>query len=732
MEEGGSSTMDEDYDSNLDEVVVVPECSKELKPVVGQKFKSLDFCFAFYDVYARAVGFDTRKSKMRKTDGIITWYNVVCNREGSKKSSEDDQANARSGFSLKRRRLSKRCGCKASISFKFFSDGGVSGYTVEEFNEVHNHYMVGTEHQQFMSINRKLDDVHHQFILDCSKANIGPTLTFNVLKEILGGFQLVGCNVGDIRNASRDIKAYAHGFDVQMVLDDMARKKEMSEAFTYEYEVNASNQLVALFWCDGLMKRNYHMFGDIVAFDTTYNTNRYCMIFAPFTGKDNHGRPVTFAAGLVSNEKTGAFAWLFRHFVQCMGVAPKMIVTDQDLGMRSAIEEILVGTRHRWCMWHIMHKLANKVPGRLLRDEDFKKEFNACVWSDLLEPDEFEEEWNGVLERYDLEDHGWLKTLYDYRQLCIPAYFRDFPMGSMIRTTSISESENSFYKKFLKPRNNIAEFYLNFNQAVDFQRNSRTKLDYQDATALPILATTLPFEKHASTLYTDSMFKKIQEEIVERNDRCRVLGFSSADSVDTYIPTLQGYLCSHVFFLFRNNEVKKIPDNYCASKWMKTPLVKAVHGDVDETLPTQSVFYERQNVSKQGISLFYGFLRRFVTNIDVLRAFVGGLEELGNSLHAGTPLPSASEKRRMIEQFYGMERPEVIEVHPPDVVKTKGHASSSASRLISKREKAIKDATRPLRRCKACDELCHHDSRNCPMLKELETENELRKGKRKS
>ncbi|XP_047943073.1 protein FAR1-RELATED SEQUENCE 9-like [Salvia hispanica] len=649
MEEGGSSTMDETYDSNMDEVVVVPECSKDLKPVVGQKFKSLDFCFA----------------------------------EGSKKSSEDDQANARSGFSIKRRRLSKRCGCKASISFKFFSEGGVSGYTVEEFNEVHNHYM------------------------------------------------LVGCNVGDIRNASRDIKAYAHGFDVQMVLDDMARKKEMSEAFTYEYEVNASNQLVALFWCDGLMKRNYHMFGDIVAFDTTYNTNRYCMIFAPFTGKDNHGRLVTFAAGLVSNEKTDAFAWLFRHFFQCMGVAPKMIVTDQDLGMRSAIDEILVGTRHRWCMWHIMHKLANTFPGRLLRDEDFKKEFNACVWSDLLEPDEFEEEWNGVVERYGLEEHSWFKTLYEYRQLWIP-----------VHATTLR---------------NFVEFYLNFNQAVDFQRNSRTKLDYQDATALPILATNLPFEKHASTLYTDSMFKKIQEEIVEGNDRCRVLGFSSTDSVDTYklgdslrhsyfvrhdrtddsyscdckLFSRKGYLCSHDFSLFRNNEVKKIPDNYCASRWMKTPLTKAVHGHVDETLPTQSVVDERQNVSKQGISLFYGFLRRFETDIDVLRAFVGGPEELGNSLQLGTPLTFASEKRRMIEQFYGMERPEVVEVHPPDVVKTKGLASSSASHLISKREKAIKDATRPLRRCKACDELCHHDSRNCPMLKELETENELRKGKRK-
>ncbi|XP_047942856.1 protein FAR1-RELATED SEQUENCE 5-like [Salvia hispanica] len=625
-------------------LVVVSECSKDLKPVFGQKFKSLDFCFAFYDVYARAVGFDTRKAQMRKADGVITWYNVVCNREGSKKSSEDDQANARSGFSIKRRRLSKRCGCKASISFKFFSEGGVSGYTVEEFNEVHNHYMVETEHQQFMSINRKLDDVHHQFILDCSKANIGPTLTFNVLKEILGGFQLVGCNVGDIRNASRDIKAYAHGIDVQMVLDDMAKKKEMSEAFTYEYE------------------RNYHMFGDIVAFDTTYNTNRYCMIFAPFTGKDNHGRPVTFAAGLVSSEKTGAFAWLFRHFVQCMGVAPKMIVTDQDLGMGSAIEEILVGTRHRWCMWHIMHKLANKVPGRLLRHEDFKKEFNACIWSDLLEPDEFEEEWNGVVERYGLEEHSWFMSLYEYRKLWIPAYFRDFPLGSMIRTTSISESENSFYKNFLKPRNNIAEFYMNFNQALEFQRNSRTKLDYQDATA-----------------YIGHYFG-VRETCFH-----------------------YGYLCSHIFFLFRNNEVKKIPDTYCASRWLKTPLAKVVHGHFDETLPTQSVVDERQNVSKQGISLFYGFLRRFETDIDVLRAFVGGLEELGNSLQAGTPTTSASEKRRMIEQFYGMERPKVVEVHPPDVVKTKGHASSSASRLISKREKAIKEANRPLRRCKACE-----------------------------
>ena len=94
-------------------VFVIPECSPQLKPVVGQKFQSLDFAFAFYDVYARTVGFDTRKQGMRKTEGVTTRYSVVCNREGSKRSNEEDEVNARFGFTIKRRRLSKRCGCKA-------------------------------------------------------------------------------------------------------------------------------------------------------------------------------------------------------------------------------------------------------------------------------------------------------------------------------------------------------------------------------------------------------------------------------------------------------------------------------------------------------------------------------------------------------------------------------------------------------------------------------------------
>ena len=64
------------------------------------------------------------------------------------------------------------------------------------------------------------------------------------------------------------------------------------------------------------------------------------MIFSPFTGKDNHGRPVTFGAALLSSEGTEMYSWLFKHFVESMGKYPRMIVTDQDKGMKAAIEKV--------------------------------------------------------------------------------------------------------------------------------------------------------------------------------------------------------------------------------------------------------------------------------------------------------------------------------------------------------------------------------------------------------
>lgn len=137
--------------------------------------------------------------------------------------------------------------------------------------------MVLPNHQKFMRLNRVLNNVHQKLIIDCAGVNIGPSLTFKLLTELMSGYESVGCTVLDVRNYTRDIRRYAEGHDAQMILDELRKKKESCDAFTYEYKVDSSDRMSHLFWCDPLSKKNFLLFGDIVSFDTTYSTNRYML-----------------------------------------------------------------------------------------------------------------------------------------------------------------------------------------------------------------------------------------------------------------------------------------------------------------------------------------------------------------------------------------------------------------------------------------------------------------------
>ncbi|XP_042065426.1 protein FAR1-RELATED SEQUENCE 5-like [Salvia splendens] len=733
----GGSLFDTDSNSDSEaesnntavEVSYLPDCPSQLKPYIGQIFLRLDDATEFYNKYARHVGFDTRKHGSKKKVDHVTWLYVVCSREGQRKMKMQ-------GHESKRRRSSRKCFCKAKIAFKFCK--GI-GYVVNQFYEIHNHDMVELRHMRFMRLNRNIDLLHQKFILDCASANIGPTLTFKLLNEVLGGLDYVGCTVVEVRNYRRDLRAYTSGADAQMVLNEMSWKKENCPAFTYDFEVNSQDMLTRLFWCDPIAKKNFHLYGDIVSFDTTYSTNRYCMIFAPFTGKDNHGRPVAFGAGLLSKENADSFAWLFERFVKCMGSAPKLIITDQDLGMKVAVERVLVDTRHRWCMWHIMFKVVEKLPKNLLGNEDLKKELNNCVWSELTEPEEFDEEWNKVMEKYGLKDNEWFSSMFASRKFWVPAFFRDFPMSSLIKTTSISESQNIFFKRYSKSRSNLVEFLMNYNNALDGQRSNNNRLEYLDFNTIPTLKTNSALEKHASTIYSDSGFKLIQSEIEEAVDNVTMVTVSNigeneiyvvndkfsknwtvsySTSFDSYACSCKmfgriGLVCSHIFWVLRNKKIKLIPNELHGGRWLKSKFVKAVHCGFDDDIETFIVADETKQEYRDMHGDFYDIARLIEGDSDKIRAFRQIMAEGRKEVLGEGNVLSISEKRLMIENFYGSHVPSQIDVHPPDVVKTKG-----CGRRLSRLEKEMREMSKPGRKCGKCGEVGRHDSRNCDKIHE--------------
>ncbi|KAI3781102.1 hypothetical protein L2E82_11103 [Cichorium intybus] len=66
--------------------------------------------------------------------------------------------------------------------------------------------------------------------------------------------------------------------------------------YSFEF-ARDGNVLSAMFWADEREKAYYNEFGDVISFDATFRTNKYQMIFVPFTAIDHHKKSVTVGAG---------------------------------------------------------------------------------------------------------------------------------------------------------------------------------------------------------------------------------------------------------------------------------------------------------------------------------------------------------------------------------------------------------------------------------------------------
>ncbi|XP_019175876.1 PREDICTED: protein FAR1-RELATED SEQUENCE 5-like [Ipomoea nil] len=209
--------------------------------------------------------------------------------------------------------------------------------------------------------------VHQKFILDCAKANIGASKSHGLYSHIVGDYSEVGATVVDFKNVRRDLRAYILGADAQILVHNLIKKQEMCPAFAFDYEVDEDEQMSRLFWADPMSKKNFAAFGDVVSFDATYSTNRYNV---------------------------------------AMGMEPRIIVTDQDPAMKVAIPTVFKQARHRYCMWHIMCKVGEKVGPTLNKDEEFKNKLNSIVWTSSLEPPDFEKHWRELMEKYNLVEHN--------------------------------------------------------------------------------------------------------------------------------------------------------------------------------------------------------------------------------------------------------------------------------------------------------------------------------------
>ncbi|XP_042939348.1 protein FAR1-RELATED SEQUENCE 5-like [Carya illinoinensis] len=490
-------------------------------------------------------------------------------------------------FNVANPRPTGKTDCKAKIN-ALRVEGKMRITTVH--NE-HNHDL-SPKKSRFFRCNREVSGAVKRVLDTNDLAGIRMNKSFGSLVVGAGGFENLPFLEKDCRNyidKARHLRLGAGGAGA--LRDYFLRMQYKSNGFFASMDLDDDGRLKNVFWADPHSRAAYQYFGDVVTFDTTYLTNRYVMPFAPFIGVNHHGQSILLGAGLISSEDTETFTWLFQTWLQCMdGIAPKAIITDQDRVMKNAIAIVFPESRHRFCLWHILKKVPEKLGSYAAYKFGLKNHLMKCVY-DTQSVEEFDTCWNGLLNTYDLHDNVWLKSLYVDREHWVPVFLKEYFWAGM-STTQRSESMNAFFDGYVHARTNLKEFVDQFDSALKKKIKNEMSADFHSfSVTIPCMSRS-PIEKRFQELYTNAKFREVQQQVIGVLDLdpslLRLDGvmktYLVADEVRveeftkpiTYSVTfnkedcsakcscglfqMRGILCRHILAIFKANGVKSLAD----------------------------------------------------------------------------------------------------------------------------------------------------------------------------
>ncbi|KAK9290644.1 hypothetical protein L1049_008817 [Liquidambar formosana] len=484
-----------------------------------------------------------------------------------------------------------------------------------------------------------------------------------------------------------------------------------------------------------LKRHAYKFFGDVVIFDTTYNTNKYGLIFAPIVGVNNHWQTVMFGCAFLSGETTDSFVWLFEQFLKAMPASPpKMIITDQDPAMSNAIAQLFPNALHRYCSWHILNKFSEKLNAISLKVyyEDFKK----CIWNSESN-EEFESDWLNIIQKCDFQDNGWLNTMYGLRERWVPAYVRHVFSAGM-SSSQRAESNHAFFKRFVNKKNSLMDFVTRFNRGVAHQRHEELISDHVDKNEKPELKTPLLMEKQMADIYTRTIFLKFQDELcqcfvyvltkkgedqrnfiyevkneglMEGNKKEKVrellvdksLGLSRCSCKNF---ECEGWPCRHMLSYFNRNQILQLPSDYILVRWTKTARLEKVvgKGDVEVQNSCENSLLVRRNTLCQ-------IANRVIDDALASEEYSEALREHLLSFHANikTSVGTGGSGGGVLSKI---NHPREPIYNDPSQVRAKG----CGKRLRGGKE-ISKNSNARSRKCNGCNKTGQsHDKRNCPSL----------------
>ncbi|XP_025679469.1 protein FAR1-RELATED SEQUENCE 5-like [Arachis hypogaea] len=547
-------------------------------------FGTLAIAFEFYNRFAKSQGFSARKDKNWKNSTDETYMQrFVCFRQGYQLEKWYTLPNRK-----REPKTETRTGYEAQFLVKFV---GVTGrWHVTRFSNLHNHELLEGRLSRLLPAHRSMSKAEIALMNNMRKSGISTSQVYALLASQSGGFDKLNYGPRDMYNqiakAMREIPE-----DVGRALNYLEGMAANDKSLYYKEFRATVGRLLNLFWCDGLYREDYKLFGDVVAFDATYNKNKYRCPFVVFTGVNHHNQTIVFAACIVTDETDETYIWVLQQFLEAMdGRVPSSVITDGARAMKNAIEKVFPGTHHRLCAWHLLRNATTNMCS-----PRFTSKFRDCMLGDYEIP-VFRNKWHILVEEFGVEEKEWLNEIYEKRRSWATCYIRGkFFAG--FRTTSRCEGLHSLIGKYTKPHYDLSEFIEHFQRMLGHMRFREFYAEYESARGVPVMQTCIePLEMCAADTYTREVFFLFRPILV-RSGAMRVVDYQTRDnSIIYYVcryakPTKVwevewvdngnaitcscmrmesfGIPCEHIISVLVRRDVREIPKCLVLHRWTK-------------------------------------------------------------------------------------------------------------------------------------------------------------------
>ncbi|XP_021759615.1 protein FAR1-RELATED SEQUENCE 6-like [Chenopodium quinoa] len=587
-------------------------------PKVGMIFKSWQDVESYYKEYAEQQGFGVCRpqgvySKGEVRERIATTWKCECwdrpdmratreAKKGAKSMDVSGSGGVVGGFMCvddlsQRKRKSKKCECMAKVYASLNHDGE---WEIKKVHLEHNHNPTPRKSKLVKEYRmRGLTSRTRRRLLDYFEEGVPIAQIHGCFAAEVKGLDNLEFTVKDLSHVVyKERRLKMAGGDAAALMNYFKKMQDGNNNFYHSERLDPEGRLRDVIWVDGRSRAAYEEFGDVVCFDATYLTNEYELPFVNFVGVNHHGQTILLGCALVSREDCDTFRWIFEEWLRCMNNrAPAAILTDQAAAMRKPLEEVMPSTRHRWCIWHIMRKIPDKL-GKCARYKYFKGVLKAIVYESLT-VDEFETRWASLVDDFNLETNDWLASLYVERHMWVPAFMKEYFWDGM-KTTQGVESINSFFDGYVNRKTKLFEFPQKYAKAMDKRVRDETAADANCAKYVRRIVTGFTVEKYFQSKYTDNKFQEVFTRLMYCNckvnkmldentieyaveDRVWIVPEGKSEEVLTnrrrYLTTTfnkvtkeviwqchkfvtHGIMCNHMMQILEHNVVVEIPEMY--------------------------------------------------------------------------------------------------------------------------------------------------------------------------